>query len=279
MISKTKEARFRALLDIVASKASRELGVRVALMPSVEVHTFTYNDSVHIEHLVKWYSARFHNLKIIVYDNQSTDDTVSKAQSLGCTIVDRGGLEAFGIEKFIELKHKCFKNSESEYTLICDIDELLDVSDIDLLKHQPAIVQGIGYQMVGDEGTAYENICRGVRDPVYDKCLLFRRDKVLKINYSPGAHSCNPIFVEGQKIGGNLRRNLYHFRWLSLKFVIERYERNSKRISVADRKQGFAYQYFLSEKELSEEYFLARDNSSFLPIYWGSKVSGGDTRV
>lgn len=251
----------------------------MSLMPSVEVHTFTYNDSVHIDHLVKWYSARFQNLKIIVYDNQSTDDTVAKARSLGCTIIDRGGMDVLGIEKFITLKHDCFKNSESDYTLICDIDELLDVSDFDLLKYQPLIVQGIGYHMVGNEETAYEKIGKGVRDPIYDKCLLFKRGKILEINYSPGAHSCNPRFAEGQIIEENLRRNLYHFRWLSLKFVIDRYKRNSKRISEADRNRGFAFQYFHSEEELSEEYFLAKENSSSLPIDWNPNTFGGDEEI
>lgn len=255
------------------------MGCGMALMPSVEVHTFTYNDSAHINHLVKWYSARFQNLKIVVHDNQSTDDTVATAQSLGCIIIDRGGLEAYGIEKFIALKHSCLQNSESEYTLICDVDELLDVSDLDLLKYQPTIVQGIGYHMVGDEETAYENINKGVRDSHYDKCLLFKREKVLEINYSPGAHSCDPVFVEGQEIKENLRRNLYHFRWLSFKFVIDRYKRNSKRISEADRKQGWAYQYFLGEEELSKEYELAWENSTSLPIDWNPKISRGDEEI
>ena len=180
-------------------------------IPSVEVYTFTYNDSVHIDHLVRWYSARFRNLKITVFDNESTDDTVARAESLGCTIVSRGGLEAVGIEKFIELKHRCLEISQSEYTLICDIDELLDVSDKDLLEYQPTIVQGIGYNMVGDGETDYEDIRKGVRDLFYDKCLLFKREKVLEINYSPGAHGCNPTFVQGHVSEEYLRRNLYHF--------------------------------------------------------------------
>ena len=242
-------------------------------IPSVEVYTFTYNDSVHIDHLVRWYSARFKNLKIIVFDNESTDDTVARAESLGCTIVSRGGLESVGIEEFIKLKHKCLEISQSEYTLICDIDELLDVSDYDLLEFQPTIVRGIGYHMVGDGETDYENICKGVRDPLYDKCLLFKRDKVLEINYSPGAHGCNPTFVHGHVSGEYLRRNLYHFRWLSLEFVIQRYKRNAKRITEADRQKGYAYQYFLAEEKLVEEYSFARENSTSLPIEWNLRLS------
>jgi len=242
----------------------------VVQIPSVEVYTFTYNDSAHIEHLIRWYSARFKNLKITVFDNESTDDTVAKAKSLGCTIVSHGGSESVGIEKFIELKHKCLEISQSEYTLICDIDELLDVSDSDLLEYQPTIVQGIGYHMVGDGETDYENICKGVRDPFYDKCLLFKRDKVLEINYSPGAHTCKPTFAQGHVSEEYLRRNLYHFRWLSLEFVVERYKRNAKRITEADRKKGYAVQYFLGEEKLVEQYSDARKNSSVLPIAWPS---------
>lgn len=242
------------------------------LAPSVEVHTFTYNDSVHIEHLVRWYRARFQNLKIIVHDNRSTDDTVSKAQSLGCSIISWGRFKPLGIETFIELKHGCLRNSQSEYTLICDIDELLDVSDSDLLEYQPTIVQGIGYHMVGGEEDDYEEIRQGVRDSHYDKCLLFRNDKILEINYSPGAHFCDPVFVQGHQAGENLRRNLYHFRWLSLNFVIERYKRNAKRISRSDRKKGYAHQYFTNVEELAQEYSVARKNASLLPIAW--KVVG-----
>ena len=217
---------------------------------------------------MRWYSARFRNLKITVFDNESTDDTVARAESLGCTIVSRGGLEAVGIEKFIELKHRCLEISQSEYTLICDIDELLDVSDKDLLEYQPTIVQGIGYNMVGDGETDYEDIRKGVRDLFYDKCLLFKREKVLEINYSPGAHGCNPTFVQGHVSEEYLRRNLYHFRWLSIEFVIQRYKRNAKRITEADRQKGYAKHYFRSEEKLFEEYSFAKDNSIFLPIEW-----------
>ena len=122
--------------------------------------------------------------------------------------------------------------------------------------------------MVGSEEIEYEKIRHGLRDPHYDKCLMFRRDKIVEINYAPGAHSCNPLFVHGHQAGEYLRRNMYHFRWLSLSFVIERYKRNAKRISRSDRKKGYAHQYFLNSDNLAEEYYDAQKNSSILPIAW-----------
>lgn len=118
-------------------------------VPSVEVITFTYNESLHIDYLVKWYSARFRNLKITVYDNHSTDDTVAKARSLGCKVISWGHASHRDERLFTNLKNQCFKESVSDYFVICDVDELLDVTELDLIAKQPAAVQGIGYQMVG----------------------------------------------------------------------------------------------------------------------------------
>lgn len=170
--------------------------------------------------------------------------------------------------EFAELKNSCFEGGKSEYFLICDIDELLDVDDDDLLQYQPSIVQGIGYHMVGDSDTKFEQISRGSRDTMYDKCLLFKRSDLVGINYGAGAHSCRPVFTPGLTVGENLRKNLYHFRYLSLNFIVERYQKRRQRKMEEDRAKGFDLQYFLSYEQVENDYHDARKTSISLTVDW-----------
>ena len=240
--------------------------------PSVEVITFTYNESFYIDYLVKWYRARFRNLTITVFDNYSTDDTVAKAQALGCKVETWGSPHKKIQVAFRDLKNSCFKNGESDFFLICDIDELLDVSDADLVEHWPTVVRGVGYEMVGNEKTKLEEIRFGARSIFYDKCFLFRRDTVLEVNYNLGAHACKPVFVDGHQVKEYLRRNLYHFRWLSLQFVSDRYERNAKRVSDSDRRNGYSSHYFKSSEEIASEFAEVQNNSISLPVNWSPEI-------
>lgn len=241
---------------------------KVDQFPSVEVYTFTYNESFYIEHFVKWYSARFRNLSIIIFDNHSSDDTVAKAKELGCQVQFWGGLDSKSELEFIQLKNNCFKKGKADYFIVCDIDELLDIDDYALFKNSPLMVKGIGYNMVGYVNQEFEKINMGSRDRYYDKTTLFRRDRLLEINYSLGAHTCNPKFEEGFDQNQIIFRNLYHFRWISLNFVKERYERNRNRVVETERLKGIDAHYFTSLELLEKEYLSAKQDAVTLPIKW-----------
>jgi len=246
-------------------------------VPSVEVITFTYDESLHIDYLVKWYSARVRNLKITVYDNHSTDGTVAKARSLGCKDISWGRASHMDERLFTNLKNQCFKESVSDYFIICDVDELLDVTELDLIAKQPAAVQGIGYQRVETNNIKFDEIRSGARDSNYDKHFMFKRSEVLEINYADGAHYCKPVFVEGAAGKVILHRNLYHLRWFSFEFVLNRYKRNAKRTTEKDRALGLSIHYFFDEKTLVQEYSQCKDNAVVLPISWKSQIRDLET--
>jgi hypothetical protein len=250
---------------------------------------------MYLEYLVKWYSAKFSNLTITIFDNFSTDDTVAKAKALGCNVKSWGNKDHMSETEFAKMKNICFQGGESEYFLICDIDEFLDVDDDFLLLNQPTIVQGIGYNMVGDSDTKFEQIRRGSRDSMYDKCVLFRRSHVVAINYSEGAHRCKPEFTSS-KIGPDylrknlylnrylsldfileryqrrsqriLRKNLYHYRYLSLDFILERYKGRSQRVLEEELARGWDVHYFSSPDQIEHEYHQAMNTSVELTINW-----------
>jgi glycosyltransferase involved in cell wall biosynthesis len=241
---------------------------KTSKLPTVEIYTFAYNESLYIDYFVKWYSARFTNLKITILDNHSTDDTAEKAESLGCDVVPWGNPDSLSNWELAWLKNNYFKNRDSDYFIICDIDEFLDISENDLLKHQPAIVQGIGYDLVGDSETKFQDLHLGIPLHWLDKCFLFKRSEIVEINFGLGAHSCKPVFVEGREIKEYHRSNLYHFRWLSLEHVIERWARNAKRIPEDERSQGIAYHYFSSPEQIQEMYDDVRARAVPIPIKW-----------
>ena len=237
---------------------------------SVDIYTFTYNDSVYVERFVEWYSSRFKNVTFHILDNFSTDHTVDLSRSLGCIVTFFGapGQFSISIDEFSKLRGECFQESKSDYVLICDIDEFLDVSDWDLFILKPVVVQARGFHVLGDGRIDFREINRGVYDSFYDKCMMFRKSVIRNVTFAPGAHTCELEFYNDSRQRSIIVRNMFHFRWLSLDHVIERYARNAKRISPADRAAGYAVQYFLTKKEIEAQYLTLEENATSLAIYW-----------
>jgi len=74
----------------------------------------------------------------------------------------------------------------------------------------------------------------------YDKCLVFNPNEIEEINYSAGAHKCQPT--------GNLRIDyretlLLHYKYLGAEHLINRYKLIRDRIGSGNKKNGFGGQY------------------------------------
>jgi ABC-type branched-subunit amino acid transport system substrate-binding protein len=50
----------------------------------VNIFTFCYNEEVMLPQMVEFYKSKFKNPIITVYDNESTDNSKSIAEKLGC---------------------------------------------------------------------------------------------------------------------------------------------------------------------------------------------------
>ena len=236
--------------------------------PSVEVHTFTFNESAYIDFFCDWYKSRFTNLKIIVHDNYSTDDTVKKATNWGCTIERFGSPDFYEENVLIGLKNTCFKVGTSEYFIVCDIDEFLDLNDWDLAKFKPSLVQGWCWQMFNPLSVGLNQIKYGSRDWYYDKILCFKRSDIAEINYQPGAHFCQPELTSEKIRVVKIRRNMFHYRWLSFDHVLRRYQRSSKRLAPSNYEKINQWHWDADEKSLRDQYRYIEGSSVSLRFTW-----------
>jgi len=99
-----------------------------------------------------------------------------------------------------------------------------------------------GYQMVGnrvpESGQIYDHIMMGVEYSDESKQIIF--NPALDINFTPGAHSCNPI--------GVIKRSedscsLLHYKFISLDYVIKNYRLLQKRLSDQNKACNFGCHY------------------------------------
>jgi hypothetical protein len=237
-------------------------------MPSVEIHTFSFNESKYIDAFCDFYQSRFVNLKIILHDNHSTDDTVKIASNRGCSIETFGNPDLYEENTLIALKNNCFLGSTSDYFIICDIDEFLDLNDYDLVKYKPSLVQSWCWQMLNKNDTGIDKIKHGSRDWYYDKTLCFKRSDIASVNYLHGSHFCNPILTDATTRITKLRRNMFHYRWLSFEHVLERYKRNSKRLGPSNYEKISSWHWDIGEEGLREQFRTIQKTAVKIEFDW-----------
>ena len=96
-----------------------------------------------------------------------------------------------------DLKNNIWKNSDADWIIVCDIDELLQITEnnIQLLPVDVNVISTKGYNMIdlNDEKLLLEELVYGVYAPPYSKKIMFKNKHILEINYQIGAHLANPF--------------------------------------------------------------------------------------
>jgi ribosome-associated toxin RatA of RatAB toxin-antitoxin module len=169
---------------------------------SCHIFIICYNEEILMSHMVKHYKRYLPNCRITIYDNESTDESVSIAQSLGCEIKTFTTNNEMNETSQINVKNNCWKGDTTSWVIVADMDEWLCVTE-DELKFEES--QGVsilttnGIQMVGESKTLdlcdinLHEINRGLYFPLESKKLCFRPEKINEIYYGGGAHHCNPV--------------------------------------------------------------------------------------
>jgi hypothetical protein len=225
----------------------------------VTVHVITYNEELMIEFFINHYRKNFPNCIIKIYDNYSVDNTVSIAKKLGCEINYYDSNNQLSDSKFLEIKNNCWKTSDTDWVIVCDCDELINITEEELIKNQNngiTLVQFVGYDMVNyDEKIILENLTSGHRNEVYDKTLLFNKKFIKEINYAPGCHTCSPF---GDKVISKHEYILLHYKYIGVEFTIERYKLFSNRLSEENLRYRWSYHYKQKEQEIRDYYELLK---------------------
>jgi hypothetical protein len=221
----------------------------------ITIYSMAFNEELLIKFFIDHYRKRFPNCNIIIYDNESTDKTKKIALKNRCQVIDYKSNNQINDSKLRELKNNCWKSAKTEWVLVCDVDELLDITEQDLIQEQQnkiSIIKSEGWNMVNMEDN-YDliNIKYAHRDTQYDKPLLFNKSLIKEINYCYGAHSCTATGVVRYS---NSVYKLYHYRFINPDYSIIRYKMTANRLSDWNKRTGCGSYYTSSEEEIRNDF-------------------------
>ena len=230
------------------------LGLKL-LNNMVTVYIITYNEEVFIEFCINHYRKIFPNCIIKIYDNHSTDNTVKIAESFECEIQSYDTNNTFDEKTLLEIKNKCWKTSETVWVVVCDCDELIQITQDDLINESnkgTTLFKFIGYHMVNTGDTInIGEINLGFSDTLYDKTLLFNKRKINNIKYEPGCHISHP---NGEVKYSEHRYNMLHYKYLGVEYTVSRYKLFADRLSDLNKSMRWSYHYAKHESELRQYY-------------------------
>ena len=234
----------------------------------IHVYTICYNEEIIMPYFLRHYS-QFAD-KIFVFDNHSTDKTAEIAGSnKKVKRILYGRPDKLYDSDLLKMKNEEYKNSrgQADWVIIVDVDEFIYHPSIpNLLEsyksngiHLPKIS---GYDMLGDDypktrGQLYEEINKGVSEPLYSKRAIFNPE--LDVRYVEGAHKC---FVSGKYYESpSAEIKLLHYRFLCKEFFVKTMERRQSRCSEENIKKGWGYLRLSKEdtvRSWSERVFEAK---------------------
>jgi len=233
------------------SKRSKQFGGQDSSL-LITIYILCFNEERVIEFIINAYRGLFPNCKVIIYDNESTDSSVQKANALNCEVRSFSTGGKLDEPKMTEMRNTVWKDATTPWIIICDMDEVVAVNQSDLMeedKRGTTILKTSGYEMYGkSEKEDLSNIkinaiTSGEKSVGFSKTLCFRKDKIENINFSVGAHESEPVAKAGSEVKFSEKiYKLYHFKKLGKSY----YHSTQKRIaprSVNMRKIGLNVHY------------------------------------
>lgn len=231
--------------------------------PLLEIFVTTWNEEKILPDFIKWYRSRVPDCLITVIDNQSTDLTTKIAFENECKIISFTSNNEMDEQTLMNIRNNCWKDSEAEWCLVVDCDELVDI-DTHFLKtnNTGMIFKCVGYEMFGTEEDTIETLIQGCPSAGYCKPVLFRNHYFEEINLKPGSHDAEPLINKGitdvlktfSIVWDSTSVNLYHTKWRSWTNGIERARLLAKRRSEHSKQMGWNFHYELDES-IHKDYY------------------------
>lgn len=232
----------------------------------ITIFTISFNEELMMPYFIKHYRKMFPDCRIVVYDNESEDRTVEIVNSYPNTEVrtySTGG--KLNDQIYLEIKNNCWKDAETDWVLVCDVDEHLYIISGHIIYEDSvrvSVIKGKAYNMVGffehEEDVKINEIDYGVRAESYDKYYLFNRKKIKEIFYGPGCHSASP---QGRVKYSSESYILRHYKYIHPDYMVRRHKLFASRLSEINLKRGYGSHYLYSEEKIREEFNQARQQS------------------
>jgi glycosyltransferase involved in cell wall biosynthesis len=253
-------------------------------MSNVTIYTVTYNEELILQLMINHYRYRFPNCHIVIYDNQSTDNTVTIAKANCCEIrhYDSGG--QVNDQMLLDTKENCWKDAKTDWVLVCDTDELLDITEEEL-KYEESLgttkIKSECWHMVNmKDNLDVNSIHYGFRDKndswrasLYDKDLLFNKKHITKIGYEGGG--CHSTNSQGKIVNSSKKYKLYHYKYVNPDLFVEKQKISAQRLSEVNKKYGWGSQCLRDESLLRDEFAKIRagaeklfEEKKFIPHFY-----------
>jgi len=226
---------------------------------NINIFLLCYNESPLLPHTIAHYKKLLPRSKITIYDNNSTDNSVQIATSLGCKVIPWNSNNIIDEHKYRYIKNNSWKVISDGWVIMADMDELLCVTEEDLVREKTlgnTIISIRGLDMIGESNTLsltdidLQKITKYVYNKNEDKSLCFYRNSIGEMNYTIGARKAYPVgdVKYTQKIYYNK-----HMSYLGLNYIINktltRYERSEKM-----RGFGLSTHYTNNKESIIEDY-------------------------
>lgn len=243
------------------------------------VYTIAYNEA----HFVKNFLLAYKDAeRIIVYDNMSSDNTVTllkEDQRVEVRTFDSGG--QIRDDLYLEIKNNCWKEARgiADWVIVVDFDEIFtkafypNIFELNIKENKDTyLIVPCGYMLYAEAMPLYENKSalsyelKGVYDTNSEKPCCFRPDKIEDINFVAGCHNANPIDENGEALRNiNIihlpEYKLLHFKYVNIANYFLRLEQYKKRMSTYNLKAGYGVHYTWSEEKHLETYLSGLQDS------------------
>ena len=228
----------------------------------ITVFGLCYNEELMLPFFIAHYRKMFPGCRIVLWDNESTDRTHDIAIANKCEIKTYNTDGKLNDVKYLEIKNNWWKEAETDWVLVADIDEHLYITE-GLLSVQDfsgsSIIRSKGFNMVNlNDDLNISSIDHGVRSKSYDKSYCFKRSVIQEINYGPGCHGSNPKGLVNYSIEDYV---CMHYKYVNPDYMVKRHSEYASRLSNVNKAKGYGSHYLYSDEKIRSEFNEARKNA------------------
>ena len=223
--------------------------------------TLVYNESIMIPYIMPYYE-RLGFDKLVIYDNESTDNTVDLLKKYPFVEIRTFKTEGKNNRIQSELKsnfYKEFKDCKNTWLYISDFDEVIYYNGNFKEYLQKKNDEGytcmnqVMFELMNDifpdlsDGKLVHEKCEiGVKwndSTGGAKMVLFKVDDIKNIEYCPGAHSVAIQTKLQYKSLNNTGLKSFHIKYIDYNYCLEKNKKAQIRRSEEDRRRGYGLQY------------------------------------